>query len=469
MAQGDLNVANQSGAAFRADLNNQLAALGTLQSGASAPSTTFAYMLWADTTTGILKLRNAANSAWINVGTLASTNLGLALAASPTFTGTATFTGDITMSGTGFLDVPVGTTAQRPASPTSGMVRFNTTTAQFEGYGTAAWSQLGNTALSGTNRIINGDMRIDQRNAGAAVTIPAAALTYVMDRWAAWEETDGAISVQRIADAPAGFINSARVTVTTADATLAATQNTSFRQLIEGFNAADLSFGTAGARTFTVSFWVKSSLTGTFAGSIQNSDSTRSYPFSYSIAAANTWEYKTITVPGDTAGAWLTNAGIGLALFFNMGTGSTFSGTAGAWVASNIISVTGSVNLINTLNATWQITGVQLEAGTVATPFAFRSHGEELALCQRYYYKTDKGFSLQSYGASAGENTYAHFSHPVPMRAAPTASATFIGGVNNQSQTVTPSAQSFTIQLVSNGGASYAITYSIGNTFTAEL
>jgi len=149
MAQHDYNLANQSGLAFRQDLNNALSAIVSQNSGASAPSTTFAYEWWADTTTGLLKLRNAANSAWITIGTLASTNLGLAPVASPSFTGTATFAGDVLMSGTGVLDLPVGTTAERPGSPNSGMIRFNTTLTQFEGYNGTAWSSVGGGATGG--------------------------------------------------------------------------------------------------------------------------------------------------------------------------------------------------------------------------------------------------------------------------------------------------------------------------------
>lgn len=149
MAQHDYNIANQSGLAFRQDLNNALAAIVSQNSGASEPSTTYAYQWWADTTTGLLKLRNAANSAWITIGTLASTNLGLATAASPTFTGTSTFTGDVLLSGTGVLDLPVGTTAQRPGSPNSGMIRFNTDLTTFEGYNGTAWGSIGGGATGG--------------------------------------------------------------------------------------------------------------------------------------------------------------------------------------------------------------------------------------------------------------------------------------------------------------------------------
>lgn len=149
MAQHDYSIANQSGLAFRQDLNNALAAIVSQNSGTSEPSTTYAYQWWADTTTGLLKLRNAANSAWITIGTLADTNLGLATAASPTITGTATFTGDVLLSGTGVLDLPVGTTAERPGSPNSGMIRFNTDLTTFEGYNGSAWGSIGGGATGG--------------------------------------------------------------------------------------------------------------------------------------------------------------------------------------------------------------------------------------------------------------------------------------------------------------------------------
>lgn len=149
MAQHDYIIANQSGAAFRSDLNNGLAAIVSQNSGAAQPSTTYAYQWWADTTTGLLKLRNAANNAWITVGTLADANLGLATLASPTFTGTATFGGNVLMTGSGTLDLPVGTTAERPGSPTSGMIRFNTDLGQYEGYNGTAWTSIGGGATGG--------------------------------------------------------------------------------------------------------------------------------------------------------------------------------------------------------------------------------------------------------------------------------------------------------------------------------
>ena len=232
------------------------------------------------------------------------------------------------------------------------------------------------------NRIINGAMVIDQRNAGAAVTADGA---FAVDRFSLNEDTDGTYSAQRDTTAPAGFVNSLKWTTTTADSSLAAGQYSGIAQQIEGFNVADLGFGTASASAITLSFWVRSSLTGTFGGSFRNSANNRSYPFTYTINAANTFEYKTVTVAGDTSGTWLTDNSAGLKIHFGLGVGSTFSGTAGSWAGANYLSATGAVSVIGTLNATFYITGVQLEKGSTATSFDYRPFGTELALCQRYY------------------------------------------------------------------------------------
>jgi len=279
------------------------------------------------------------------------------------------------------------------------------------------------------NRIINGDMRIDQRNAGAAVTVAGS---YPVDRFLMQFSTDGAFSAQRSTTAPAGFTNSLVVTTTTADGTLAASQQMVLQHHIEGFNVADLGFGTASAKSVTISFWVRSSLTGTFGGSLKNSAANRSYPFTYTISVADTWEQKSVTVAGDTSGTWLTDNGIGLTVSFGLGVGTDRSGTAGAWNSNNNNSATGAVSVIGTLNATWYITGVQLEVGSVATPFERRPYGTELALCQRYYCKTfDIGVAPGNNVAGAGEllatninqATYepgAIWRFPVAMRAVPT-------------------------------------------------
>ncbi len=272
------------------------------------------------------------------------------------------------------------------------------------------------------NRIINGDMRIDQRNAGAAVTSTGS---YPVDRFNVLNSTDGAFSAQQDSSAPAGFVNSVKVTTTTEDASLTTTQALSFIQRIEGTNIADLGWGSASAKTVALSFWVRSSLTGTFGGTLKNSASNRSYPFTYTISAANTWESKSITIAGDTSGTWLTTTGIGLEVCFGLGVGSTLSGTAGAWSGSNFISATGATSVIGTLNATWYITGVQLEVGSVATPFERRPYGTELALCQRYYYRVTPGaVNLAFPGAGYSINTTAmdaNIIFPVTMRTAPSA------------------------------------------------
>ena len=232
------------------------------------------------------------------------------------------------------------------------------------------------------NRIINGGMVIDQRNAGAAVTANDA---FPVDRFKlAFGNSTGAFSAQQTTTAPAGFINSVKYLTTTADVSLGATEYATLTQPIEGLNVADLAWGTASASTVTLSFWCRSSVTGTFGGALRNSAGNRSYPFTFAISVINTWEQKTITIAGDTSGTWLTTNGVGIYLNIGMGTGTTLSGTAGAWAGANYISATGAVNLIATLNADFYITGVQLEKGSTATSFDFRDYGRELAMCQRY-------------------------------------------------------------------------------------
>ena len=267
--------------------------------------------------------------------------------------------------------------------------------------------------MAGRNRIINGDMRIDQRNNGAAVTTNGA---FPVDRFSFSFSTDGAYSAQQDSSAPAGFINSVKFTTTTADASLGATQNAYLRQKVEGTNVADLGWGTANAKTVTLSFWVRSSLTGTFGGALWNSAFDRSYPFTYSISVADTWEYKTVTIAGDTSGTWLTTNGIGVNVGFGLGVGSTYSGTAGTWAGAGYVTATGAVSVIGTLNATWQVTGVQLEAGSVATPFEHRQYGQELALCERYFQIVEGGY----YGPSASTTNAGKIYFRTVMRASAT-------------------------------------------------
>ena len=199
-------------------------------------------------------------------------------------------------------------------------------------------------------------------------------------------------------------------------------------QKIEGYNVADLGYGASGASTVTLSFWVRSSLTGTFGGALYNSAANRTYVFSYTINSANTWEQKSVTIAGDTSGTWLTSNGIGIYVQFSLGMGSTYSGAAGSWSSTLYLSVTGAQSVVGTNGATFYITGVQLELGTVATPFESRLYGYELGLCQRYYAKTFNTSVAPAEGLGTDylfykqNTTYPegvwHF--PVEMRTAPT-------------------------------------------------
>jgi len=238
------------------------------------------------------------------------------------------------------------------------------------------------------NRIINGDMVIDQRNAGASVN--PAINAYTLDRWVAVITVTSKLTVQQNAGSvtpPVGFTNYLGITSSSAYS-LAAGDYFGISQNIEGYNVADLGWGTANAKTVTISFWVRSSLTGTFTGVLNNSAISRSYPFTYTINSANTWEQKSITVAGDTTGTWVTNNGLGLRVNFSVGCGSTFTGTAGSWSGGFYLGATGQTNLLGTNGATFYITGVQLERNTTATPFEWIPYGTELALCQRYYEKS---------------------------------------------------------------------------------
>jgi len=276
------------------------------------------------------------------------------------------------------------------------------------------------------NRLINGAMVLDQRNAGAAVTINNANPTlFPVDRFSgSFFAASGAMTLQRNTDAPAGFINSVVATVTTANASLGGTETVRLEQRVEGFNVADLGWGTANAKTVTLSFWAKSSLTGTFGGTVRNSGTggNRIYIFNYSISAANTWEYKTITIAGDTSGTWLTDNGIGLIIQWSLGAGADRVGAAGSWGSTFLTGATGQTQVIGTSGATWLVTGVQLEVGTQATSFEYRQYTNELAMCQRYYARQNFG----SYFTASGNSSY-QVNWKVAMRVAPT--PTLSGGI----------------------------------------
>ena len=292
----------------------------------------------------------------------------------------------------------------------------------------------GNTVLYGVaapvnsmgfrNRIINGDMRIDQRNAGASVT-PTASV-YTLDRWLAALTQASKFSVEQTVTgvaAPVGFTDYLAITSSSAYS-VAAGDFFLIRQYIEGFNFADLAWGTASAQSITLSFWVRSSLTGTFGGSLQNSAENRSYPFTYTISAANTWEQKSITIAGDTSGTWIGSTnGVGLRIALGLGVGSTYNGTAGAWAGADYRGATGATSVVGTSGATFYITGVQLEAGSVASPFERVDYGRELMMCQRYYSTGSlyyEGYQTAGSPLGASANNF-----PVTMRAAPTLTYVF--------------------------------------------
>ena len=241
------------------------------------------------------------------------------------------------------------------------------------------------------NRIINGDMRINQRGFTGTPTDGA----YTLDRWYADMGAASKYTVSQNAGSvtpPAGFVNYLGVTSSSAYS-ISATDIFTISQKIEGYNISDLAWGTASAKTVTLSFLVYSSLTGTFGGTLRNNGNSRNYPFTYSIPTANTWTQISVTIAGDTSGTWLTTNGNGLVVAFGLGVGSTYSGTAGAWTSSTVFSATGATSVVGTNGATFYITGVQLEQNTSATPFERRLYGQELINCQRYY---EKGFALDT-------------------------------------------------------------------------
>lgn len=358
--------------------------------------------------------------------------------------------------------------------------------------------QLAQTASAGVsfgfkNRIINGGMTISQRGTSFTnISTDSNATCYALDRWRYAMSGGGVVSSSQSSDAPAGFTNSILTTVTTT-ATPSAANYYQLRQAVEGYNFADSAFGTASAKTVTASFWVKSSVTGTFSFSLRSSGGTRSYVTTYTISSANTWEYKTLTVPGDTSGTWLTTNGIGIFTTWDFGTGSnSVTASPNTWLSGNYCQASGTTSLINTLSATFYLTGVQLEIGSAATSFEFRDYTREFGMCQRYYYRTNST-SYTIFGTGYAQGT-AELRIMIPfkvsMRDAPTvldtsAMATFLWS-NNAAEGTPPSSMSTTAGLGStqmgeisvvgsgwtSGAASALLAYNTANAyigFGAEL
>ena len=361
-------------------------------------------------------------------------------------------------------------------------------------YGTVNADVIG-TSVSGSNlgagnasimknRIINGAMVIDQRNAGASVT-PTADGTYTLDRWTLAISQASKFNVQQNAGSvatPVGFSSYLGITSSSAYSVLTG-DYFALQQKIEGFNFSDLNWGTANAKTVTLSFQVYSSLTGTFGGSLGNSALNRSYPFTYSIPVANTWTTISVTIAGDTTGTWVgaTN-GIGLRVFFGLGCGATYNGTAGSWASSLYFSATGVTSVVGTNGATFYITGVQLEVGSSATGFEYVNYQTSLANCQRYYWQQNSETSFA--GIASGQmnaTTTARLTlrYPQTMRATPTVSMTtygsFIvaqGGTDLTPSAMTPYAnsQSALIDVTTNAGtAGRGATLLFANVSTGSI
>jgi hypothetical protein len=269
-------------------------------------------------------------------------------------------------------------------------------------------------------------MVIDQRNAGASVTITANP-QYTIDRWFAGVTNASKISVQQSSTVPTGFTNS--MLVTSLAATTPGTNDLYYiQQSIEGYNVADLDFGLATAKTITISFWVRSSLTGTFGAVLLNAGSNRSFPFNYTISTANTWTQVSQTIAGDTTGTWLTTNSTGFQLRFGLGAGATYQGVAGSWGTTNAVTTTTATTIVATNGATFYITGVQLEQNTSATPFERRLYNQELANCQRYaqvFGGNSNYNSVGTLGIASNTTTITYYAFPlnVQLRANPTVSA----------------------------------------------
>ena len=290
------------------------------------------------------------------------------------------------------------------------------------------------------NRIINGAMSVSQYNGTSSVNIgtSGAGSQYAIDRWNFDFSQAPKLSAQQSTNAPTGFYNSLLVT-SLAATTIGTSDYFQVNQKIEAFNTTDLAFGTANAQSVTLSFWVYSSLTGSFSGALKNSAQSRAYPFSYTISSASTWTQISITIPGDTSGTWIVGTnGIGLTVNFDLGIGTTYVTTGGAWASGNYGGVTGSVNLAATNGATWYVTGVQLEKGAQATSFDYRPYGTELALCQRYYFQnTGLASTTTNFGSAtsiSATQAYIQVPFPVSMRTGPTIS---YGGTVNVSDSNT--------------------------------
>ena len=404
----------------------------------------------------VVSLTNALPVTSGGTGVTTSTGSGSnVLNTSPTFTTSALFPAG-TVSAPGIAaSGDTNTGIYFPAADTLAFATNGTEDGRFDSVGnlllnsatlSPTQSTGGSMAMTGTlamgssfkrNRIINGDMRVDQRNAGASVTPTTS--QYLVDRWQYITSAASKLSFQQSSTAPSGFTTSLLITSLSSYTPVAADFLT-ISQSIEGYNIADFNWGAAAASAgktalpVTLSFWVRSSVTGTFSANVRNSGNGRNYPFTYTINTTG-WEQKTINIPGDTSGTWLTDNGIGLQLFLNFGIGSNYFGTNATWTSGNVIAVSGAVNFCATNGATFYITGVQLEVGSVATPYERQIYSDQLNQCMRYYENSNASGGVASSGdayvvttTAASSALYPAFGFRVGKRVAPTMTYVYAGG-----------------------------------------
>jgi len=317
-------------------------------------------------------------------------------------------------------------------------------------------SNLSAPQAMGDNRIINGDMRIDQRGVASG---GGTANGYTVDRWQFQASLVGNGFWERIASAAPGFPYYLNFTSSSAYASLAA-DFFFFQQPIEADAVSDFAWGTANAQPVTLSFWVYSSLSGTFSGCVKNYAATRSYPFTFSVLTANSWTKITITIPGDTGGTWvLSGNGGALYVVFDLGSGSTYRGPTGAWASANYQGATGAVSVVGTNGAAWGVTGVKLEIGSVATPYNRQSLAKTLADCQRYY---QTGWLYMTGYQAAGQSMQTIVNLSGVMRAAPTAVilANGSGNISGLSLGVANNAVFNTCAATTTGTATVSCTFS---------
>ena len=300
------------------------------------------------------------------------------------------------------------------------------------------------------NLIINGACTINQRLGSGTYTLTSSADYFPVDRFRSWAVGGGQFTIQRSDDAPPGFRNSIMYTVSTVDTSVASSEYYCVQQRIEGYNTSFLKWGTNDAIPVTLSFYVKSDIPGTYSGSFWNSGQAYSCVFEYEIFESDVWEYKVVSMPGPRVGTWNSTDGVGLGIWWDFGSGAGFNATPGIWQSTGDFRSADQVPFIASSGAKFRMTGIQLEPGLVATEFEHRNHGEELALCQRYYWQQENFLWLYSLDVNHGY-VRANIFHPVEMRAVPTVTGTFnYNGSSSGFQSIT---RKHTIPYVNGPGA----------------